>query len=39
MWFQHMAQTPEIGKGTGSCFDAPMFVFSRVVLKTFMSGR
>lgn len=36
--FRHMADASEVGKRTGSCFDAHMFVFSRVVLKTFVSG-
>lgn len=39
MYFQaHGADASEVGKGTGSCFHAAMSVFSRVVLKTLMSG-
>lgn len=39
MYFQaHGAEASEVGNGTGSCFHAAMSVFSRVVLKTLMSG-
>lgn len=39
MYFQaHGAEASEVGNGTRSCFHAAMSVFSRVVLKTLLSG-